>query len=302
MTQVTEMGYLTLGVSSLAAWREYATQVLGMEAVDGEDTKTLYLRMDYWHHRIKLVEDGSDDLITIGYRLAGVDEFKQMLEKLTNAGVQVREGSREEALERKVLEVMFVEDPNGFAIELFHGPLVQYNNPFQPGRRMHRKFKTGNNGLGHLLQNRRTEGWQEIHDFYTLLGFRGAIGYKMPVPEAPEPVELYFFDCANERQHTVAFGPPSEKRINHMMFEMEQMDDVGLTHDIVKLAQIPVIIEPGAHANDQMFSFYSKNPSGFMTEIGYGGRHPLGQSEYHEWDSYGHAPNMDNMKAFMVPA
>ena len=71
---------------------------------------------------------------------------------------------------------------------------------------------------------------------------------------------------------------------------------------IYNQAGIPVIIEPGSHANDQMHSFYFKNPSGFMNEIGWGGRKPTGQSEYYQKDAYGHAPVMSNMKGFMVPA
>jgi 2,3-dihydroxyethylbenzene 1,2-dioxygenase len=86
------------------------------------------------------------------------------------------------------------------------------------------------------------------------------------------------------------------------MMEMERFDDVGLAYDLVAQAGIPVIIEPGSHANDKMHSFYFKNPSGFMNEIGWGGRKPTGQSEYYQKDAYGHAPVMSNMKGFMVPA
>lgn len=301
MTHITEMGYATIGVSDLKAWAEFATTVLGLEVMPGDNESSRILRMDYWHHRITLVEEGSDDILSIGYRVAGVEEFRGMFDKLKSAGIEVRGGTADEARARRVLDVMFLTDPNGFAIEVFHGPLVCYDTPFHPGRRMHGSFLTGENGFGHCLQN-RVAGFDEIHAFYTLLGMRGATGYKMPIPGMPEPVELYFFDCHNQRQHTLAFGPPSKKRANHIMLEVEKMEDVGLAYDLVKQNGIPVIIEPGCHANDQMFSFYFKNPSGFMTEIGYGGRSPTGKSEYHERDSFGHAPVMENMGGFMVPA
>ena len=80
------------------------------------------------------------------------------------------------------------------------------------------------------------------------------------------------------------------------------MEDVGLAYDLVQMAGIPVIIQPGSHANDQMYSFYFKNPSGFMSEIGWGARAPTGQSEYYHGDSFGHAPEMQSMKGFMIPA
>ncbi|MFA7637758.1 MAG: VOC family protein [Parvibaculum sp.] len=298
--EVTELGYVTLGVSDIKAWEQFASQVLAVEVRPGEDEKTRYLRMDYWHHRIKLVEDPADDLLVIGLRLAGILEFREMVAKLEAAGVPVRIGSGKEAAARHVLDVMFVTDPNGFALEIFHGPLVQYDRPFHPGRGMHGGFKTAGGGFGHMMLNRRA-GFEELHTFYTILGMRGGIEYKIAIPGIDDPVELMFLHC-NTRQHTLAFGGEAEKRINHLMFEVERLEDVGLTYDIVRAAQLPVIIEPGSHANDHNYSFYFKNPSGFMNEVGWGGREPTGQSEYYQRDSYGHLPIFENMKGFMVPA
>ena len=73
------------------------------------------------------------------------------------------------------------------------------------------------------------------------------------------------------------------------MFEVENFDDVGLAYEMVKQARIPVGIEPGRHANDQMYSFYFINPSGFMSEIGWGARASSHQSEFYQRDTFGHA-------------
>jgi 2,3-dihydroxybiphenyl 1,2-dioxygenase len=299
MTQITELGYVTIGVSDLQAWEHFAGQILGMEVVPGESAAVRYLRMDYWHHRIKLVQDSADDVLVAGLRVAGVTEFRAMAKALSDAGITARIGSTAEAEASQVLEIMSLEDPNGYPIEIFHGPLVQYNLPVHPGRRMHGRYKTMGGGLGHMMQSSRT-GFDDIHAFYTLLGFRGGLEYKLPIPMLPDPIEMMFLHC-NDRQHTLAFGRPAEKRCNHMMFETDRIEDVGLAYDLVRQAGIPVTIEPGSHANDHNFSFYFTNPSGFMCEIGWGGRKPSGQSEYYVADSYGHAPVMETMKDFMVP-
>lgn len=300
MTSITELGYLTLGVSDLSAWKGFAGRVLGLEVVDGETADRCYLRMDYWHHRITLIEDGADDLRVTGLRVAGQDEFREMTARLRDAGIDVAILSEAEADSRRVLEVMALKDPNGHALEIFHGPLVQFDKPFHPGRRMHAGFKTGAGGLGHVMQSTRAS-LEANYAFYRLLGMRGGIEYKLAVPGAPGPIPLMFMHC-NDRQHTLAFSGPGEKRVNHIMFEMQRMDDVGLTHDMVRQAGVPIIIEPGSHANDQMFSFYFKNPSGFLSEIGWGGRSAVDQSEYYQRDAFGHAPVPGSMKGFMVPA
>lgn len=299
MTQVTELGYLGIGVKDLAAWKSFAGNIVGLEVVDGETAGRCYLRADNWHHRIIVDEDGSDDLSCLGFRVAGVEEFRQMHKKLEAAGIIVRIGAQEEAEERHVLEIMKLEDPSGTPLEIFHGPHVQPDKPFYPGRRMHGRFKTGDGGVGHLIL-RETVGLEKTYEFYKLLGMRGSIEYKIPVPGMPKPFEILFLHC-NSRDHTVAFGPPSKKRINHLMLEFESFDDIGLSQEIVQRNNVPIGISPGRHANDEMYSFYFMNPSGWMIELGWGGRPATHQSEYYERDTYGHEPQPDVVNPNMEP-
>lgn len=286
MVQVTELGYAVLGVSDLAKWKSYAADILGLEVVDGDKPGRAFLRMDYWHHRLILEEDGTDDLAVLGFRVAGQDEFREMASHLKDNGIEVAIASREDADDRRVLQLMRLRDASGFPIEIFHGPQVQADKPFHPGRRMHGPFKTGDGGLGHLIQ-KETVGFDRTYDFYKLLGMRGGVEYRIPIPGLPAPVEIMFLHC-NARDHTLAFGAPGEKRINHLMFEVENFDDVGLAYETVKANGIPVTIEPGRHANDHMYSFYFLSPSGWMCEIGWGARPATFQSEYYARDTYGH--------------
>ena len=286
MVQITELGYAGIGVKSLAAWKDFGARILGFEVADEGEAGRCYFRMDYWHHRLIVEEDGSDDLNFLGFRVAGTDEFREMHRKLVDAGIKVRIASPEEADDRRVLEVMKLADASGNPIEIFHGPQIQFDKPFHPGRRMHDRFKTGDGGLGHLIL-RETVGFEKTYEFYKLLGMRGGVEYRIPIPGLPRPFDLMFLHC-NSRDHTLAFGPPGEKRINHMMFEVENFDDVGLTYEIVRNNDVPVAIAPGRHANDHMYSFYFTNPSGWMCEVGWGARPATHQSEYYQRDTYGH--------------
>lgn len=286
MVQVTELGYLGLGVSDLDAWIHMATDVVGLELVEGETAGTCYLRMDYWHHRIRLIADGSDDLAYLGLRVAGRSEFECMVARLEQAGLAVRVGSRDEAAERRVQAVMKLEDPSGVPVEIFHGPEVHRHRPFHPGRPMHGRFRTGAAGLGHcvLHQGDVEAAWR----FYTLLGMRGGAEY--PAEDGSFDDAPTFMHC-NERDHTIAFGMGSrDKRVNHIMVEADNMDDVGLTYELVRENAIPVELQPGRHANDEMYSFYFRNPSGWMIEYGWGARPASHQSEYYPRDILDHAP------------
>ena len=286
MVALTELGYMGFGVKDLEAWKKFAANILGMEVTDDGENDRCYLRMDYWHHRIVLHSDPSDDLMYLGWRVAGGEEFRAMQNQLREAGIKFTLGSEQEASERHVLELLKTEDPGGNPIEIFHGPHVQFSKPFYPGRRMHGRFKTGGGGLGHCII--RQSDPQAAYRFYTQLGMRGGEEYKIRIGKMT--VSPVFMHC-NERDHSVAFGlgGGENKRFNHLMVEVDNLDDVGMTYDLVRRQKIPVAITPGKHSNDHMFSFYFQTPSGWMLEYGWGARDATYQSEYFTEDVYGHA-------------
>ena len=286
MVQVTELGYMGVGVKDLDAWKTFAGDIIGMELADEGERDRCYLRLDYWHHRMVLHTNGSDDLEYLGFRVAGPDEFGEMQRQLSEAGVKYRVGSSDEACERRVLEVMKLNDPGGNPVEIFHGPEVEFVKPFHPGRRMHGRFKTGSGGIGHCIV--RQDDNDAARRFYIALGMRGGVEYRIKIGD--RIVAPVFMHC-NDRDHTVAFGVgPQKRRINHLMVEVENLDDVGLTYDIVRKNKVPVTITPGKHSNDHMYSFYMRNPSGWVIEYGWGGRPATYQSEYYVQDIYGHHP------------
>jgi 2,3-dihydroxybiphenyl 1,2-dioxygenase len=286
MVQVTELGYMGVGVKDLDEWKAFAGDIIGMELADEGERDRCYCRMDYWHHRLVLHANGSDDLEYLGFRVAGPDEFAEMQRQLSEAGLKFRVGSADEASERRVLEVMKLNDPGGNPIEVFHGPEVEFVKPFHPGRRMHGRFKTGTGGIGHCIV--RQDDADAARRFYMALGMRGGVEYKIRIGD--RVVAPVFMHC-NDRDHTVAFGVgPQKRRLNHLMVEVENFDDVGFTYDLVRKNKVPVTITPGKHSNDHMYSFYMRNPSGWVVEYGWGGRPATHQSEYYVQDIYGHHP------------
>ena len=130
MASITELGYMGLGVSNLEQWKDFAANVLALEVVASDSPDRCYLRLDHWHHRLILDEDGTDDLNYLGFRVAGAEEFRAMQRQLDKASVKFRIGSLAEAEERHVLEVMKLEDPSGNPVEIFHGPHIEPHKPF----------------------------------------------------------------------------------------------------------------------------------------------------------------------------
>jgi 2,3-dihydroxybiphenyl 1,2-dioxygenase len=285
VAKVTELGYMGLSVSDLDAWRDFAGGIIGMEVLDESEGDRIYLRMDRWHHRIVLHDDGGDDLAYLGWRVTGPMERAEIAQQLEDADISYEVASDADAAERRVLGLLKLHDPGGNPTEIFYGPQVDTATPFHPGRPMFGKFVTGDQGLGHLIL--REDDIEAATRFYRILGFVGGVEYKFALPDGGTAMPV-FMHC-NDRHHSVAFGfGPSEKRINHLMVEYTELNDLGLAHDLVRDRQIDITLRLGKHSNDEAFTFYCANPSGWLWEPGWAARTAPKQQEHYVRDLFGH--------------
>ena len=283
--KVTELGYIGLSVSNAAAWKQYAADVVGMQVVDEGEKDRFYLRMDLWHHRFVAHVGTTDDLEYIGWRVAGPDELDAMAQKLEKAGYPCKRGTEAQAKERHVLGLLKLTDPGGIPTEIFWGPRVDAAKPFHPGRPMYGRFVTGSEGVGHCILRQSDDA--AAYQFYRTLGLTGSVEYKLPLPNGMTATPT-FMHC-NSRQHSVAFGlGPMPKRINHLMIEYTELDDLGIAHDLVRKRKMDVAVQLGKHSNDKALTFYHANPSGWLWELGWGAAKAPAQQEYYHGDIFGH--------------
>ena len=59
---VSQLAYVGIGVSDMMRWKAFASDVLGLQVVEGEPDGTVFLRMDEYHHRLALHPTGEDDV------------------------------------------------------------------------------------------------------------------------------------------------------------------------------------------------------------------------------------------------
>src|SRR6266404_1725096 len=85
------------------------------------------------------------------------------------------------------------------------------------------------------------------------------------------PFNAYFFH-ANPRHHSIAFIETGRSATHHLMVELYSLDDVGQCYDLALGEEGRIGVTLGRHINDEVTSFYSNSPSGFMVEYGWGGR------------------------------
>ena len=273
---VSAFGYLGIGVSDMERWREFATTgVLGMEETETAPDGTVYMRIDEYHHRFAFHPTGEDDLVYIGWEVPTAQALEETADKIRAAGATVTEGSAEERANRKVVKLYKFKDTNGILMEIFHGGLQLWEQPFKPSRPIsgfRTKSEDGQTmGLGHMVIFVKDSA-------ATLAFYRDVLGMKVSdyidlAADFPGMGMATFFHV-NPRHHTVAIAevPQAPKILQHFMLELNNFDDVGHTFYLCQDQGVPLSMSLGKHTNDHMTSFYLQTPSGFDIEYGWGGR------------------------------
>lgn len=262
MAELQNLAYVVFVASDLGAWRDYATGIIGLGTAEAGDG-SLGLRMDDHPWRLLIEAGADDDLTHAGWDLGSDAALDDYVAALRAIGQDVREESTEMAAKRQVSRLFSLADPNGFAHEFFTGRKgVQADggalSPILRGP----GFMTGDLGIGHILPV--SKNYEDGVRWYTeVLGLR----YSDRIRQEMAPgiyADATFFHSATGRHHSLATGTfPSPKRLNHLMLEYRDMNDVGFAYERAKKAGIPIVLELGHHPNDQMFSFYMRTPSGF---------------------------------------
>jgi len=267
--RVTQLGYIGLEVSDVGSWKTYATEVLGL-AVNGADADgSVFLRMDEKHHRIALHPGAGDDLAYAGWEVKDEAALRAVADRLERQGIAVAQAAPAEAAARRVLGLARAQDPNGVAVELYWGPLIQTERPFVSPRPIG-GFEAGPLGAGHIVLS--------VDDYEASLRFyRDGLGllisdYIELDMGGAGTTKVAFLHCG-PRHHSLAFAQfPAPKRLHHLMLQLRDLDDVGATYDACQDRGIPITSTLGRHTNDRMTSFYMQTPSGFQVEYGHGGR------------------------------
>jgi biphenyl-2,3-diol 1,2-dioxygenase len=266
---VTQLGYLGIGVSDIGRWEGFATEVLGLQTNGTDPDGTLFLRMDDNHHRFALHPGGKDDLAYAGWETSDEASLRAMASRLESMGVEVRWATAAEARERRVLGLIKLADPSGVATEIYYGPLIEFERPFHSPRAI-AGFETGNMGLGHFVL--AVDDYEESLRFY-----RDGLGLRLSdfieFEAGPDEYGLVAFLHCNPRHHSVAFFQYEwPKRLLHFMLQLRRIDDLGTTYDLCQDGKVPIARSLGRHTNDHMVSFYLESPSGFEIEYGFGAR------------------------------
>jgi 3,4-dihydroxy-9,10-secoandrosta-1,3,5(10)-triene-9,17-dione 4,5-dioxygenase len=277
MIDTRALGYVVIESTDLAKWQHFATEVLGMMVAPSiREDGVLYIKMDEYNYRFRIVQSQRDCFSVAGWELAGEREFASAMEQLRTAGIAFERASPAVAATRQVRDLLSFTAPGGLRCELFYYMKLDYL-PLISAVGVQR-FVTGYHGsmgLGHIAA--ATPDLAASHAFFTgVMGF-GQTDY-MHLHFAPDPADpgqgLHFLHCNNPRHHSLALfqdANPHPGDLVHLMVEVEDIDTLGRMMDRVHSNGVRVITNLGRHTNDRMVSLYVETPAGFALEYGFDG-------------------------------
>ncbi|MFA5121032.1 VOC family protein [Zavarzinia sp.] len=266
--QIRELGYVVVGATDIEKWRQFATEVLGLMAIDAPEGR-LHLKMDGRQFRFLILPAEQDGLIASAWEVQDEIAFRAAREELVAKGVAVTDGSAEGAKIRYVQDYFSFIDPAGNVQEVYWGPISDFSRFVSPigvsG------FVTKDMGLGHVVLPAPMD-FDATHKFWTeTLDFGLSDILRISMLPGMPAMRIQFYHC-NPRQHSLALAEmPSPANCIHVMIEVDNLDEVGRALDRVAQYQVPVVMGLGKHVNDEMISFYVFTPGGFALEYGWGG-------------------------------
>jgi 2,3-dihydroxy-p-cumate/2,3-dihydroxybenzoate 3,4-dioxygenase len=251
MINIIDLRYCRLGTSDVDDAVAFATQTIGLELKD-RTGGAAYLRGDQRDHNICYFQGDPDDQ-TIGLEVRTHDELDAAASTLQGLGLEVRRGTPGEAAERRVMDFINFRDMTGNSIDI----VVR---PFHSGNRCFLSRDAGITEFSHIgLMSgdaRRDEKfYSDIFNFRT----NDWIGTSA----------LMSFD---EIHHRFAMFPSKKPGIQHINFQVAEVDDVMRSNYFLGDRQVKIVAGPGRHALSGARFLYFTGPEGMTYEYSCGVR------------------------------
>ena len=270
MIDVRALGYVVVQSAKVETWRDYAENVLGMQAQDAADG-ALYLKMDERDFRYLVVPGDADRYFASGWELADAAAFDNAIRALESSGVEPSAPARKKrrcAACRRWCGVSIppaiVTNSSGACAPISGASFRRWAcRVSSPGQWV---------SVTPFCPRRSSTPPSTFCATCSVSSSPTSSAFSFTDDPAEPEKRIHFLHCRNARHHSLAImdlAVPSG--CIHVMAEVDSMDEVGRALDRVAAQGVKLSATLGRHCNDHMISFYMKTPGGFDLEYGYGG-------------------------------
>lgn len=242
--KISHFRHIALRTPELERSAEFYQDVWGLRLVETIDGSVFLRARSPEHHQVELHAGDERRIDHLAFAVPDEAAVADAHRELVERGVRVL--SEPAPLDRPGGGTGFrIADPDGRVVELSAG--VATHEPIADGIGPHK--------ISHVVLN--TPDIDRVTDFYVdVLGFR--------VSDWSEH-QMVFLRC-NTDHHSVAFNQAEWAALNHVAYEVSDIDDVMRGIGRMKAAGRDLLWGPGRHGpGDNVFAYF-QDPAGFVCE------------------------------------
>lgn len=251
MIHLLDIRYVRLGTRDLAAADHFAREVVGLEFAR-EEAGARYYRSDDRDHTLVYFEGDPRDH-TVGFELRDAAALDVAAGQLSDRGLPVHHGTREECEWRRVEDFVSFTDPTGNRIDL----VVR---PHHSGRRYFPSRDAGITGFSHVGLCTTNAARDEAF-WCDVLGAR--------VSDRIGEAALLRIDAVH---HRVALFPATHAGVQHINHQVTSIDDVMRAWYQLRGHGVKIVFGPGRHPTSGAVFLYFEGPDGMVYEYSTGVR------------------------------
>nr|WP_295969703.1 VOC family protein [uncultured Bacillus sp.] len=255
MIRYKKLGYVVLSVTNLNKSIDFYENTVGMQFVEREN-ETAYLRSSHDHHNLILQQGEEAGLIRVAYELEKSEQFQGVFDYLTEKGLDPVELRKEETQQLAQGRTLRFKDPILGVTYEFYVEMLQMGTPFQPKTARITRFL-------HVVYE--TNKFDELVDLFT-----NTLNFKVSDSMGKETSWAWMRAFPSPFHHDFALTKGKENKLNHLAYQAERVDDVGIQVNRLKKANVPILFGPGKHHPSGSIFLYFADPDGLTIEYSQG--------------------------------
>ncbi len=240
---IEQLRYVRLGTPDLDAATDFATRVLGLQAVRRDEDQA-WFRSDSRDHTLCYVR-GVPTENAVGIELRDADALGRAEQELHVAGLHVTRGDTETNAARRVLDHVSVEPEPGLCVDLVVRPL-------HSGWRYFPSRDAGITGFhGVALRTAQPEA--------ALAFWTGLLSARVS-----DWVGQAAYLRTDSAHHRLALYPSRSSGVLEVQFQIEGVDQVMQNSYWLRGAQVPIVHGPGRRPASQQAFLSCRGPDGML--------------------------------------
>jgi 2,3-dihydroxy-p-cumate/2,3-dihydroxybenzoate 3,4-dioxygenase len=255
MIRYKKLGYVVLNVTDLKKSVEFYENIAGMNLVE-QVNEIAYLRCSRDHHNLILEQSYEAGLKRVAFELESAKQFDIAFKHLSDKGLNPVELSAKETQSLAQGRTLRFKDPVlGVTYEMYI-EMMQLGTPYTPK-------DTQIERLGHVVFE--TNKFDELFDFFV-----NTLNFAVSDFSGREVGWAWLRAFPNPLHHSIGITKGEENKMNHLAYNVVEVDDIGKQLVKLKNHHVPILFGPGRHHPSGSIFLYFADPDGLSIEYSHG--------------------------------